>query len=84
MDQNRRLTSLHDQLRQRILILDGAMGTMIQSYKLSDKDYRGVRFAEHRSDLKGNNDLLCNPTPNQWFNLAGDISALFARKQGSA
>lgn len=64
MDQNRRLTSLHDQLRQRILILDGAMGTMIQSYKLSDKDYRGVRFAEHRSDLKGNNDLLCITQPH--------------------
>ncbi len=45
-------------LNDRILILDGAMGTMIQRYKLQEADYRGERFADWKSDLKGNNDLL--------------------------
>ena len=45
-------------LQQRILILDGAMGTMIQTYKLSEADYRGLRFAHHPHDVKGNNELL--------------------------
>ena len=51
-------------LKQRILILDGAMGTMIQSYKLEEADYRGERFAEHPCDLKGNNDLLSLVRPD--------------------
>ena len=45
-------------LSRRIVILDGAMGTMIQRYKLGEADYRGARFATHAKDLKGNNDLL--------------------------
>ena len=45
-------------LTERILIIDGAMGTMIQEHKLSEADYRGTRFADWKSDLKGNNDLL--------------------------
>jgi 5-methyltetrahydrofolate--homocysteine methyltransferase len=45
-------------VRQRILILDGAMGTMIQRYKLGESDYRGDRFRDHPKDLKGNNELL--------------------------
>ena len=45
-------------LQQRIAIIDGAMGTMIQRYKLSEADFRGARFADHPKDLKGNNDLL--------------------------
>ena len=45
-------------LQQRIVILDGAMGTMIQRYKLGEAEYRGARFADHPKDLKGNNDLL--------------------------
>ncbi|QII87011.1 methionine synthase [Bordetella hinzii] len=45
-------------LGERILILDGAMGTMIQRYKLSEADFRGERFAEHHKDLKGDNELL--------------------------
>lgn len=45
-------------LRQRIAVLDGAMGTMIQRYKLSEADFRGERFRDHPRDLKGNNDLL--------------------------
>jgi len=56
-------TILHQQLSQRILFLDGAMGTMIQSYKLGEKDYRGERFAQWSVDLKGNNDLLSLTQP---------------------
>ena len=54
---------LHAQMKQRILILDGAMGTMIQTYKLTEADYRGERFAGYGSDLKGNNDLLVLTQP---------------------
>ena len=52
------------QLSQRILFLDGAMGTMIQGYKLEERDYRGERFADWSVDLKGNNDLLCLTQPD--------------------
>ena len=58
-----RLARLPDLLKQRILILDGAMGTMIQRYKLEEQDYRGERFADWQSDLKGNNDLLLLTQP---------------------
>jgi 5-methyltetrahydrofolate--homocysteine methyltransferase len=51
-------------LQQRILILDGAMGTMIQRYKLGEADYRGIRFADWHRDLKGNNDLLVITKPD--------------------
>ncbi|NOV26085.1 5-methyltetrahydrofolate--homocysteine methyltransferase [Cupriavidus necator] len=50
-------------LQERILILDGAMGTMIQRYKLSEADYRGTRFTEHKVDVKGNNELLVLTRP---------------------
>ena len=50
--------ALKELLSQRIVILDGAMGTMIQQHKLEETDYRGQRFADWPSDLKGNNDLL--------------------------
>ncbi len=50
-------------LAERILILDGAMGTMIQRYKLAEADYRGERFKDWPSDLKGNNDLLALTKP---------------------
>lgn len=55
-----RLTSL---LEERILILDGAMGTMIQCYGLTESDYRGERFRDHPRPLKGNNDLMCLSQP---------------------
>lgn len=55
---------LKQQLSQRILFLDGAMGTMIQSYNLEEKDYRGERFADWDCDLKGNNDLLSLTQPD--------------------
>ena len=49
---------LQAQLDKRILILDGAMGTMIQAYKFEEQDYRGEQFADWHSDVKGNNDML--------------------------
>ena len=51
-------------LKQRILILDGAMGTMMQRYSLNEADFRGERFKTHPSDLKGNNDLLSITRPD--------------------
>ncbi|MFY8018395.1 MAG: homocysteine S-methyltransferase family protein, partial [Inhella sp.] len=53
-----RAANLPQLMQQRILVLDGAMGTMIQRYKLGEADYRGTRFADHPRDLKGNNELL--------------------------
>ena len=53
-----RAQALPGLLAQRIVIIDGAMGTMIQRYKLTEADYRGSRFADHPKDLKGNNELL--------------------------
>ena len=58
-----RTAELNALLAQRILILDGGMGTMIQRHKLSEADYRGERFADWPSDLKGNNDLLVLTQP---------------------
>jgi len=51
-------------LQQRIVIIDGAMGTMIQRHKLGEADFRGTRFASHPKDLKGNNDLLVLTRPD--------------------
>ena len=53
-----------DLLKTKILLLDGAMGTMIQDHDLQEKDYRGERFADWPSDLKGNNDLLSLTQPH--------------------
>ncbi|GIT66371.1 MAG: hypothetical protein Ct9H300mP24_7490 [Candidatus Neomarinimicrobiota bacterium] len=50
-------------LKKRILFLDGAMGTMIQEYNLQEEDYRGEKFANYESSLKGNNDLLSITQP---------------------
>ncbi|KPJ93501.1 MAG: methionine synthase, partial [Gammaproteobacteria bacterium SG8_15] len=55
--------SLENLLKQRILVLDGAMGTMIQGYSLDEQGYRGQQFKDHASDLKGNNDLLSLTQP---------------------
>ncbi|HXL55985.1 MAG TPA: homocysteine S-methyltransferase family protein, partial [Chitinophagaceae bacterium] len=57
------MKTIQDCLQERILIIDGAMGTMIQHYKLSEADYRGERFKNWHSDVKGNNDLLCISQP---------------------
>ena len=63
-DRTARLHALQQALQERILILDGGMGTMIQSYKLEEEDYRGERFADWPSDVKGNNDLLLLSRPD--------------------
>ena len=51
-------------LKDRILVIDGAMGTMIQQYKLTEKDYRGTRFANHAYDIQGNNEILVFTQPH--------------------
>jgi 5-methyltetrahydrofolate--homocysteine methyltransferase len=58
------MSTLRKELEKRILILDGAMGTMIQRYKLTDADYRGERFKDFPHDIKGNNDLLSLTRPD--------------------
>ncbi len=63
------MSKLAKALEDRILVLDGAMGTMIQSYKLSESDFRGTRFIDHSHDLMGNNDLLNLTRPD----VIGDI-----------
>src|ERR1043166_5773633 len=62
-------TQLDDLLARRILVLDGAMGTMIQRHKLTEEQFRGSRFAAHPRDLRGNNDLLVLTRPD----VIGDI-----------
>ena len=58
-----KIDALYQQLAQRIMVLDGAMGTLIQRYRLEEADFRGSRFAEWPCDLKGNNDLLVLSQP---------------------
>ena len=55
--------TIQECLKERILIIDGAMGTMIQRHKLNEEDYRGERFKNWPSDVKGNNDLLSITQP---------------------
>lgn len=55
--------SIESELKKRILVLDGAMGTMLQRYKFSEADFRGERFKNHTKDVQGNNDLLCFTQP---------------------
>ena len=80
MERKERIDSLMQALDERILLLDGAMGTMIQSFGLSEDDYRGDRFANSKRDLKGNNDLLSITQPdvirdihNQFLSAGADI-----------
>src|SRR5690606_16279500 len=63
MNRVERVAAFKRLLTERILVLDGAMGTMIQSYRLSEADYRGERFKDWRCDLKGNSDILVLTTP---------------------
>jgi 5-methyltetrahydrofolate--homocysteine methyltransferase len=74
------LQQLIDLLQQRILVMDGAMGTMIQRYNLTEEDYRGSRFADFAHSVKGNNDLLSLTRPDiiaaihrQYFEAGSDI-----------
>lgn len=71
---------IEDILKERILIIDGAMGTMIQRHKLNEADFRGERFKDHTHPLKGNNDLLSITRPDiikdihrQYFEAGADI-----------
>jgi 5-methyltetrahydrofolate--homocysteine methyltransferase len=73
--------AIEDILRERILILDGAMGTMIQRHKLEEEDFRGEQFKNHTHPLKGNNDLLSLTRPDiikdihaQYFAAGADIA----------
>ena len=63
MNREQRIQWLLDTLPHEIVILDGGMGTMIQRAELSERDYRGTRFADYERDLKGNNDLLTLTKP---------------------
>jgi 5-methyltetrahydrofolate--homocysteine methyltransferase len=56
--------TIEDILKERILIIDGAMGTMIQRHKLEEADFRGERFKDHKHPLKGNNDILSITRPD--------------------
>lgn len=58
------MKTIQEQVARRILILDGAMGTMIQKYNLSEADFRGTRFTQQTGQMKGNNDLLCLTAPH--------------------
>ena len=58
------MPTMQEQVQKRILILDGALGTMIQKYNLSEEDFRGTRFLETPGQMKGNNDLLCLTAPH--------------------
>jgi len=58
------MKAIQELVRQRILILDGALGTMIQKYNLTEEEFRGNRFVEQPGQMKGNNDLLCLTAPD--------------------
>lgn len=58
------MSTLNELLQQHILVIDGAMGTMIQRYKLNEADYRGEQFKNWHKDVKGNNDMLCITQPH--------------------
>jgi 5-methyltetrahydrofolate--homocysteine methyltransferase len=64
MNREERIAYLHSALTQRILVIDGAMGTMIQRHKLGESDFRGERFAHHSHELRGNNDIFVLTRPD--------------------
>ncbi|MEO2120511.1 MAG: homocysteine S-methyltransferase family protein, partial [Candidatus Poseidoniia archaeon] len=75
-----RISSFKELLAQRILIIDGAMGTMLQRYDLEEEDFRNDSLKGHQIDLKGNNDLLVLTKPEvvkevhlQYFEAGADI-----------
>ena len=74
------MVNIYNILKERILVLDGAMGTMIQQYKFSESDYRGSRFKDHQCNVQGNNDLLSITQPEairkiheQYLEVGADI-----------
>ena len=83
-EKNRRATDrvakIRQEMKKRILVLDGAMGTMLQAYKFQEEDFRGVRFKDHPTSLQGNNDLLSITQPQaikeihgKYFDAGADI-----------
>lgn len=76
-----RIAHLHEEVKERVLILDGAMGTMIQRFKLKEEDFRGDRFKDHGKDVKGNNELISLTQPDilrdihlQYYRAGADIA----------
>ena len=76
-----RIEKLKQSARERILVLDGSWGVMIQRKGLSEEDFRGARFADHPVQMKGNNDILCLTRPDivtelhdAYFGAGADIS----------
>src|SRR5210317_857821 len=74
------MSDIKKEIQKRILVLDGAMGTMLQEYNFTEKDFRGERFKEYPSSLKGNNDLLSLTQPEaiatihaKYFEAGADI-----------
>tara|TARA_R110000824_G_scaffold390760_14_gene587899 strand:+ start:19256 stop:20320 length:1065 start_codon:yes stop_codon:yes gene_type:complete len=81
MTREERLARLQEEIKQRVLVLDGAMGTMIQGYKLTEEDFRGERFKDHPVDLKGDNELIGLVRPDilrdihlEYFRAGADIA----------
>src|ERR1700756_1983513 len=81
MTRSERIAALKAAAKERVLILDGSWGVMIQKRGLAEADYRGERFKDHPGQLKGNNDLLCITRPDiiadlhdQYFAAGADIS----------
>ena len=81
MTREERAKIFRDELEKRILLLDGAMGTMIQGYKLTEADFRGERFKDHGKDLRGNNELVAFNRPEilreihtKYFRAGADIA----------
>ena len=74
------MTAIEEALQKNILVLDGAMGTMLQAYKFTEADFRGDRFTDHPCSLQGNNDMLSLTQPEaiktihrKYFEVGADI-----------
>ncbi|MFW2347746.1 MAG: homocysteine S-methyltransferase family protein, partial [Wenyingzhuangia sp.] len=75
------MANIREQIKQKVLVLDGAMGTMIQQYKFSEEDYRGEQFKDWKVSVKGNNDMLSITQPGaikeihaKYFEAGADIA----------
>ena len=80
MNESPIIGELQEQFAERILFLDGALGTMVQAHSLEEADFRGKRFQDHMQDLQGNNDILCLTQPDivqkiheSYFHAGADI-----------
>ena len=77
------MPDIYKEIKKRILVLDGAMGTMLQAYKFTEEDFRGERFKDYPTPLQGNNDLLSITQPKaikeihaKYFQAGADIIAV--------